>query len=437
MFTITIEDQNGQVADTFSFDHGSYTVGRLDGCDVVLPSTSVSREHARIFIEEGRCYIEDLGSANGVIVDGQRVVTTRDLGTASQICIGDFYLYLEYEAPADAQRQDVLSTLFIDSGSEHHKLVRINDSFAGEEFSLSEQQNTIGRTDDNFILLSDSSISRRHASIHRRGELYAVEDLGSSNGTRVNGKDVVGRQELNSGDHVEFGSVEFVFVEGDKVVDPEEVAARFASNNTAVYAGLAALAVVALLAGGLVIFGIAQLTGGSDDGVTEEPEQRLEAEVNDLLQNGRNQLRMGNWEAATTTFDEALALSPGHEEAQELLGRVEYEREASEILAEGEALSQEGRHSEAREKLLTIPEDTLASDRAEPTLAHLNRTISHSLMSSANRLYRRGEGDELREAHEMAAQAYVVEPGDGVAELLDDIEARLDEEGIDFEPAPR
>src|SRR5690554_1919785 len=97
MFTITIEDQNGQVADTFSFDHGSYVVGRLDECDVILPSSSVSREHARIFIQDGRCYIEDLGSANGVIVDGQKVLKSRDLGTASQIRIGDFYLYLEYK----------------------------------------------------------------------------------------------------------------------------------------------------------------------------------------------------------------------------------------------------------------------------------------------------------------------------------------------------
>ncbi|MFW5967111.1 MAG: FHA domain-containing protein, partial [Persicimonas sp.] len=61
MYTLTIEDSNGQVAEQFSFDHGSYVIGRLDTCDIVLPSTSVSREHARIFVENDRCFVEDLG----------------------------------------------------------------------------------------------------------------------------------------------------------------------------------------------------------------------------------------------------------------------------------------------------------------------------------------------------------------------------------------
>ncbi|MGM0558536.1 MAG: FHA domain-containing protein, partial [Myxococcota bacterium] len=184
MYTLTIEDSNSETADQFSFDHGSYIIGRNDECDIVLPSNSVSRQHARIYVENDRCFIEDLGSANGVIVDGQRVVKTRDLGTASQIRIGDFYLFLEFKGQSQS-RKSVLDTLFISDSSEHHKLVRVNDNFSGEEFSLSEVENTIGRTDDNFILLSDPSISRRHAKIIRDGNRYTVVDLVSSNGTRL------------------------------------------------------------------------------------------------------------------------------------------------------------------------------------------------------------------------------------------------------------
>ena len=437
MFTITIEDQNGQVADTFSFDHGSYVIGRLESCDVVLPSTSVSREHARLFIQDGRCYVEDLNSANGVIVDGQRVVQSRDLGTASQICIGDFYLYLEYEAPANASKQDVLSTLFIDSGSEHFKLVRINDSFAGEEFSLSEQMNTIGRTDDNFILLSDSSISRRHAVIHRRGELYAVEDLGSSNGTQLNGKTVTGRQEISSGDRVEFGSIEFVFIEGDKQITAEDIAAYSSNGNLVTYATFAAVLVVGLIVAGGLVFGISKVLGDSDDEPVVEEVDPLEQELANLVERGQNHMETGSWERAIASFDEALSLSPGHEEAQRLRSRVDTEREASEILAEGQALSQQGSHSDAREMLLSIPEGTLASDRAEPTLAHLNRTISHNLMSTANRMLRRGDEDDLLEAHEMAAKAHSIKPTDESEELLSEVEERLEDEGIEFDTAQR
>ncbi len=437
MFTITIEDQNGQVADTFSFDHGSYTIGRLETCDVVLPSGSVSREHARIFIQEGRCYVEDLNSANGVIVDGQRVIQTRDLGTASQICIGEFYLYLEYEAPANASKQDVMSTLFIDSGGEHFKLVRINDSFAGEEFSLSEQQNTIGRTDDNFILLSDSSISRRHAVIHRRGDLYAVEDLGSSNGTRLNGKTVDGRQEITSGDRVEFGSIEFVFIEGDKAVTPEDIASYSSSSNLTTYAGFAALLVVGLLVAGGVVFGVATVLGDSGDDANVEEVDPLEQELANLIESGQNHIELGNWDRAIASFDDALSLSPGHSEAKRLRDRVEIEREAAQVLEEGQQLSQQGRHSDAREVLLSIPEGTLAQERAEPTLAHLNRTISHNLISTANRQLRRDDEEELLEAHQNAARAHSIQPTDDSRELLDTVEERLEEKDIEFESVRR
>ncbi len=436
MFTVTIEDQNGQVADTFSFDHGSYTIGRLDDCDVVLPSNSVSRHHARIFIEDGHCYVEDLESANGVIVDGQRVVQKRNLGTASQIRVGDFYLYLEYQRPSDSNRQDVMSTLFIDSGSEHHKLVRINDSFAGEEFSLSEQENTIGRTDDNFILLSDTSISRRHAVVHRRGDIYLAEDRGSSNGTRVNGKDINQPVELSSGDRVEFGNVEFLFVEGDAQINPAEIDSN---DSVTTYAGVAVLLLVGLIMGAAVVFGVIYMMDeGDEEAVAEEAADPIETEVNQLLESGQSQLRAGNWNAASESFEEALALAPEHAEAQGLRDQVAREREASEDLARAQDLSSEGRHSEARELLLDLPEDTDTHRRAQATLDHLNNTISHNLQSQVRRLLRRDDEDSLREAHDKAAEALAVKPGaEGIHDLIERVEDALDDAGIDHEPIAR
>jgi ABC transport system ATP-binding/permease protein len=428
MFSLTIEDQNGQVADTFSFDHGSYVIGRLDDCDIVLPSSSVSRRHARIFIQDGRCYIEDMESANGVIVDGQRVLKTRDLGTASQIRVGDYYLYLEFQQASKLQNQDVRSTLFIDSGSDHHKLVRINDSFAGEEFSLSEQENTIGRTDDNFILLSDTSISRNHAVIIHHGDLYAVEDKKSSNGTRLNGKPVTGREPLRAGDRVEFGNVEFIFVPGSDSVDLSAYAPRGGDRLTT-YAGMALLGVIALVVVSVLIIGGLKLTEDRPD-----PGAVVEARLTELIATGESQLSMGNWEAATASFDEALTIAPEHEDARRLRAQVQVEREAAEILARGESLSEQGLHLEARELLLQIDPETLAARRAEPTLAHLNRTISYNLKSEATREFRRGEG-ELLEIHTKIVQALQIVPDDREArDLLAEVEGRLSEEGIEFEP---
>lgn len=434
MFTITIEDQNGQVANTFSFDHGEYIVGRTDDCDVVLPSSSVSRSHARIFVQQGRCYIEDLGSANGVIVDGQRVLKTRDLGTASQIRIGDFYLYLEFQQPTNLQDQNVRSTLFIDAGAEHHKLVRINDSFAGEEFSLSEQENTIGRTDDNFILLSDTSISRRHAVIYRTGTFYSVEDFGSSNGTRLNGVALTSRAELNPGDRVEFGNVEFVFVPGEQSVNPALFAAPKSSSPLSTYAGLVVLLLAGLAIGGLGVFLIVNMTDDEEPSSMEAQVDPLQTRVDELLRSGENQLRVGNWEAASAAFDEALAIAPQNQEARSLRDRVSLERQGAEILARVENLSEEGRHSQARELVREIPSGTIAAERAQPTVAHLNRTVLFNIKSDANRLLRRGN-DDLREAHQRLGEALQIDPEDNeVQELIAEAESRMQDAGISFQP---
>ncbi|MFU8803136.1 MAG: FHA domain-containing protein [Bradymonadaceae bacterium] len=436
MFTLTIEDQNGQVADQFTFDHGSYVIGRLDECDVVLPSTSVSRQHARVFVQNGRCYIEDLGSANGVTVDGQRVIKQRDLGTASQIRVGDFYLYLEYKRPNQHGDQNVLSTLFISSGSEHHKLVRINDSFAGEEFSLSEQENTIGRTDENFILLSDASISRRHAVVSRVGDHYTVGDNGSSNGTRLNGKVVRSRQPLTPGDIVRFGNVEFVFAEGNQTVNPRDYVGRGrGSSNLMIYAALAVLLLVGLAIGGMVVFGLFSVKASQQSEEIASPEEILDDRIAGLLETGQNQMEHRNWDGAASSFDEILALSPAHAAALELKDQVRREKESAAMLERGEELSEQGRHADARRILLEIPEGTVAHQRAESTLSHVNKTIAYNLKSEAQRLSNDRRHQKHLEAHQKIVEALTLTPDDEEAlELVKTIETQLTKRRTAFEP---
>ncbi len=65
---------------------------------------------------------------------------------------------------------------------------------------------TIGRRTGNDIALLDLEVSRQHARIDCIPPRYFVTDLGSTNGTRVNGKPVAGRYPLNSGDVIEVGS---------------------------------------------------------------------------------------------------------------------------------------------------------------------------------------------------------------------------------------
>src|SRR5690349_3244727 len=69
----------------------------------------------------------------------------------------------------------------------------------------------IGRAPENRIVLTDSSVSRQHARLFPREDFWWVEDLGSKNGTKVNGNTIDGPKRLKAGDGVQVGSFQLVF----------------------------------------------------------------------------------------------------------------------------------------------------------------------------------------------------------------------------------
>lgn len=78
--------------------------------------------------------------------------------------------------------------------------------FNGREIILFSGVTTVGRASDNFLSFSgDSNISRYHAEIESRGEDFYIIDLGSSNGTTVNGARVSEERLLKNGDKIVFG----------------------------------------------------------------------------------------------------------------------------------------------------------------------------------------------------------------------------------------
>jgi hypothetical protein len=82
---------------------------------------------------------------------------------------------------------------------------------SGRRLLLAPRGAVIGRSRECDVVLEDSSVSRRHAELRPRGSVWSIEDLGSTNGVRVNGLAVDGAQELRSGDRVEMGSTEMLF----------------------------------------------------------------------------------------------------------------------------------------------------------------------------------------------------------------------------------
>ena len=90
------------------------------------------------------------------------------------------------------------------------KLIITTESQGRIGYEFTEDLVTIGRAPDNMILIEDPSVSSRHAQLERAGDTYRVKDLGSTNGTRVNGVPVT-ETLLRFDDRIRFGGVESRF----------------------------------------------------------------------------------------------------------------------------------------------------------------------------------------------------------------------------------
>jgi sigma-B regulation protein RsbU (phosphoserine phosphatase) len=84
-------------------------------------------------------------------------------------------------------------------------LVTIKGPNPGQRFALTGDSLLIGRQEDAAIVLESLAVSRQHARIHCHGGEYFVEDVGSSNGTFINGRRINGPTRLAEGDTLQIG----------------------------------------------------------------------------------------------------------------------------------------------------------------------------------------------------------------------------------------
>jgi hypothetical protein len=110
---------------------------------------------------------------------------------------------------------DILPTESKGAGS---RLVALGSS-PPREYSLDKPTIAIGTHPSNDVILDDTTVSRRHATITRKSGGFELADLGSTNGTFVNGRRLSGPAVLKPGDEIKFGAVRVAF-------DPQSVAKR-------------------------------------------------------------------------------------------------------------------------------------------------------------------------------------------------------------------
>lgn len=117
------------------------------------------------------------------------------------------------------------------------------DPHTGQEFNLCRFATSVGRSISCDVVLVDKSVSRQHAIVYCLKGKFFIEDVGSTNGTLLNGKTITARTELVPGDEVKLGISKLVFllvpdrsmsgamvISQDPTYSPDEEAMRSASS---------------------------------------------------------------------------------------------------------------------------------------------------------------------------------------------------------------
>ncbi len=99
-----------------------------------------------------------------------------------------------------------------------HFKVRIGN----RTLSLPDGEHDVGRLPDCWLTIDDDLASRQHARFHVAGPTAVLVDLGSRNGTFINGERIVGRRSVRDGDKVRIGREIMVVVRSDSSVDDDE-----------------------------------------------------------------------------------------------------------------------------------------------------------------------------------------------------------------------
>jgi ABC-type multidrug transport system ATPase subunit len=191
------------------------SLGRSDANDVSLADERASRQHARIAKEGDGFTITDLGSRHGTQLNGELLSDeTRPLATGDAISIGD--QQLRFLAGGETRMSS--------------REVPITDvqtvAFEGETL-------TIGRDPQNDVVLDNPNVSRFHAELRKDGDGIELRDLGSRNGTRLDGS-LVDRGRVVAGSEVGIGPYGLTFDGSSFVARDEQDALRLDASEVAV-----------------------------------------------------------------------------------------------------------------------------------------------------------------------------------------------------------
>jgi pSer/pThr/pTyr-binding forkhead associated (FHA) protein len=210
--------------------HGVVLIGRESDCDLIVDDELASRHHAEVRWEHGHIALVDRGSMNGTRVNGQGVAGQAPLHAGDIVEIGDQRFRFDPRASGPGgsgvraplveragKTGDPDATRKVAGAGRRSqpslplapalRLVVVAGPEPGRGWDLTAPLTMVGRDPASDICLPDHSVSRQHAQIVRQASGFYAQDLGSENGTRLDGQELTGPAALRPGALLALGDV--------------------------------------------------------------------------------------------------------------------------------------------------------------------------------------------------------------------------------------
>ncbi len=207
-----VDEGDGSVID---IDRWEISIGKSKSNDVVLPVESVSRFHAVISKRQKEWVITDTFSKTGVSVNGRQIENKSVIEDGDVIQIGTVRLKFVCADAVSAKAKSEIRTAAseLKQKSSNVAYAVLVDVKTHKPIYLRKKDVLIGRGEDADIRIGLDTVSNRHARIHQTSRGWALSDLNSHNGTKLNGRIITQPQLIFDEDIITFGERVFVFYE--------------------------------------------------------------------------------------------------------------------------------------------------------------------------------------------------------------------------------
>ncbi|MGN1202518.1 MAG: FHA domain-containing protein [Eubacterium sp.] len=208
-----VDENNGSVID---IDRWEISIGKSKSNDIVLPMPDVSRFHAVIAKKQKEWVITDTFSKTGVLVNGEKIEEQAVIEDGDVITIGSIPLkFLCAEALSSQAKSQIRNQAKAMNKAQQSNVAYavLVDVVTHKPIYLRKKDVLIGRGNNADIQIALDTVSSEHARIHLTSQGWALSDLNSHNGTKLNGRYITQPQLIFDEDMITFGERVFIFYE--------------------------------------------------------------------------------------------------------------------------------------------------------------------------------------------------------------------------------